>query len=1428
MVLTRFHIGLCLLPLLLPAPAPAQGYLYQFLGAEKYFLGVSFPDSAHGTVVGVNGVILHTTDGGASWSTQLSHTTKNLSAVSFPDASHGTVVGDDGTVLRTSDGGQTWSYPSGGSGLRLAGVSFVDSAFGVAVGSAPDWSYYPPHYYPVSFKTTDGGANWFGWGLPSWVGEGLFSVSFKNRDTGLAVGGSNLIYRTVDGTNWSRVSPEGTETWLGVALGPNNVAIVVGTSGIFRSTDAGLTWSFIQGGEFHTVAFGDSSHTYAAGPNVLVQSSDGGLHWEEVHPPHYFNAVSANGAATMVAVGDHGVILRSVGSLTPTPVTLLSPANDTVGVRFELSGLSAGIRFRWIPYPYTRLRPAYYWIEVSSDSSFSTLHEPARIIPLTNPDSSTVIYGDFEPATTYYWRIKAGEGNPGYYAVSERWRFTTADYPRISLREIQYVDSNSLHLADLVQNAPGYDWYQNSPRMGQFVFITGRCVVPPFGVSGSNGQMRLALCDTGLPPSAWRGLVLTNATATRFANVQRGDIIQAQGRVDENLRGMNSATEFATSGLRIVSTSPATPLPPIPVRIADFYRGAFPGGSVTYSTGEQYEGSLVELHDVTVYSIANATQGTIYLVDETGNTLRTSDLSSWFTLRSHRDPASTYAVPPPGTVIETLRGLITAEGDGYCIAPLNPEDMVLGTQRHGSISGTIFQDRNQNHLRDGHEPGVPSWSVEISGKVHVVLTTDASGVYSLGGLDTGTYTATVMQIPQNWTLTTARSQTFRLDQLDGTAGGNDFGAYFPWNGIVGHLYYDQDGNGRQDPGEPGLANWLVRLSGESNDSVLTESTGTFVLGGVFPGTNTVSLVALPGWEQIIPHFQGSYVLDIETFEQYYSGAEFGVHPIPGRLKFPITIHDNTSFAHRDIWWGFRLGASYGIFGIDLTAKTTDFAEGEFEIPPQTPGLFDGRFEDARGGIFRFGYGSWTDMRDYVFPAQVDSFKITFAPGYAYGGDYPVTISWHRDSIARNFSGAVTIAPTGTPPTDMKLADSIVIANPSVSSVTFVTRGPRFPAYADRQWKLISLPTPQRYATAQAIFPTMNGSAFAYYPPSGYARNESLVPGRGYWVRYSSVTDSLRILGSPRTADTLAIASGWNLIGSLSLPVDVASVSTIPADILKGPFFGYDKRYVFADTLEPGAGYWVNAKEAGTMILASHLSTAPKVAGEPGLYRRLLDRSCRLAVSDANGNTGELFFLTEAERNGAEPFDLPPTLPSGAFDLRFASSRGVEFVRNGGEYPVSLRAERYPVTIRWMEPPAGLDAQAVVASVKIGGRTIALEAGAVVRLEEEPAGISLLVSSGDRVPTEYVLDQNYPNPFNPVTSIRYGLPERSHVTVAVFDLLGRMVRGLVDGVEEAGYHTVSWDGTAGDNAPAASGLYFCRFSAPGPQPALQIRKMLLLR
>ncbi|MFO7656981.1 MAG: lamin tail domain-containing protein [Bacteroidales bacterium] len=76
---------------------------------------------------------------------------------------------------------------------------------------------------------------------------------------------------------------------------------------------------------------------------------------------------------------------------------------------------------------------------------------------------------------------------------------------------------------------------------------------------------------------------------------------------------------------------------------------------------------------------------------------------------------------------------------------------------------------------------------------------------------------------------------------------------------------------------------------------------------------------------------------------------------------------------------------------------------------------------------------------------------------------------------------------------------------------------------------------------------------------------------------------------------------------------------------------------------------------------------------------------------------------------------------------------------------------------------------------------------------------------------YRVGQNYPNPFSDYTCIEYIIPSKSNVKVEVYSILGQKITELADEMQDAGKHTVEWDGTGQDGRALSDGIYFCRIS-----------------
>jgi formylglycine-generating enzyme required for sulfatase activity len=96
-----------------------------------------------------------------------------------------------------------------------------------------------------------------------------------------------------------------------------------------------------------------------------------------------------------------------------------------------------------------------------------------------------------------------------------------------------------------------------------------------------------------------------------------------------------------------------------------------------------------------------------------------------------------------------------------------------------------------------------------------------------------------------------------------------------------------------------------------------------------------------------------------------------------------------------------------------------------------------------------------------------------------------------------------------------------------------------------------------------------------------------------------------------------------------------------------------------------------------------------------------------------------------------------------------------------------------------------------------------------------------------IPADFCVSQNYPNPFNPSTILQYSIPERSRVSISIYNTLGQMVSETVGETKDAGYYEHSFNASH-----LASGVYFYRIAAVSEQNEGRIyvdtKKMLLMR
>lgn len=1393
---------------LLPAPEALGGGWSRLESPTTAALyRITFTGPSTGTAVGQRGLILRTRDGGISWSTQTIGGLDFLSGVHFISDSLGTVVGSGGAIFRTSDGGTTWVSQRTGPHPHLRGVFLNDPLRGTAVGDSG-----------TILQTTDGGLTWLNQASPT--SAALTSVTFSGDSTGIAVGEDVILKTTDAGGSWRYVTSFGNLNDVSFADSLNGLSVgdFYGNGIIIKTTDGGETWhppsTLTLDTIWQGVSFPSPNYAVAVGNGpTIAHSTDGGHTWFYALLPSTDSlllSVSFVDSVTGFAAGTMGDLLKTTDG--GAPILLLAPGNGSFSD-------PKSVTLTWHPSILRTFR-----LQVSTVQDFS------RNIVLDNSFlmDTVKVLKNLAFNTTYYWRVK-GSSPLWESPWSSVWSFTTFDYPPVTVRELQEISRDSLLAADSLQESDPRRWtLQASAFLRDTVTFLGICVVPPGVIISDQSSNAIVVSDTTTNEVPWHGLLVQAGPGMplgEFFNIEQGDLIKCTGVVHEDPEGsMNSNTLFELSNVRRIVRRkiPTTYIN----SVGNFYTGIYPQGQVRYSTGEQYEGMLVEFRNLTCVSYKDSLAGTFNVADGSGALISTTDASSWFTFRGHRDPFSTYSLPPRGAHIRLLRGLLMTDGmsdqyRGYTVAPILPGDLVIGF-RGSTLAGILFNDINKNGIQDAGEPGFPGLRVDLTGKGQATILTDSIGKYHFSDLDPGTYTVHE-RLPEGWQPVPPGADSLVVSLgLDDSVTGKNFPNYYRGNTISGRVVFDRRESGSFHPEDQPIPDCRITVRGPTIDSALTGSGGEYSFIRLPPGAYTVSAEARTGWQQSYP--SASYSLTLTGFGQEYPNTNFSFHRAQPRIRIPVTVSDLKIHVHKDVWWGVRPGASYGLWGIDPKATIIDSIEGEFEIPPRSfaviYGFFDTRLEDPRRLKGLFGEGGWTDIRDFISTAQRDTHYISFLPAYISGGGYPMELRWSKELIRSSFNGPVTITDQASQTLDMKAVDSLLVTDNRIFSVLITSQGPNLPAALTKQWSLVSVPPLYGSTSVRALFPSTVSPAFSWRPDSGYATDAELTPGRGYWLNCSLAADTTLLLNSsPGAVDTIIVRKGWNIIGSADRSVLPGTIESVPPGIIDGGILEYMGRYSLADTLEPFRGYWVKTSSDGKLILNPDHPFMKTAIDHLAEAREVLSRCGKLTFRDAAGAEQELYFSSGARIKGIDVryFDLPPSPPAGIFDARFASGHMVETVEAGSRRScaITVSSESYPLKIVWER-----QTDTISASLTVGEKQFVMNSEGQLTLMKPPGTIVLTLIGMIPLPEKFALMQNYPNPFNPLTAIGFDIPEDCRVKLTLYDILGRQVRTLLDGEKKAGSYLIRLDAV---NLP--SGVYFYSIRAGRFN---ETKKMLLIR
>lgn len=256
-------------------------------------------DNSHGCTVGNGGLIL-ITDDGSTWQRVYPPTSNDLFGVFFVDAGTGFCCGASGTILKTVNGGSSWTSISSGTSQDLNSICFTGSSIGWVVGTNGQIR-----------RSTDAGSSWSSVSSP--VSYDLFDLCFQGEDNGWISGEAGTILRTTDGSTWAAMTVPTGEDLLSVFFISDLMGWTCGKTGaMFKTFDGGVTWhdlNYEYTVHLQDVFFVDNNEGWLTGPGLIYHTTNGGLDWDS--------------QAYGIHAGDYNVVATKPGTTNPDEIYII-------------------------------------------------------------------------------------------------------------------------------------------------------------------------------------------------------------------------------------------------------------------------------------------------------------------------------------------------------------------------------------------------------------------------------------------------------------------------------------------------------------------------------------------------------------------------------------------------------------------------------------------------------------------------------------------------------------------------------------------------------------------------------------------------------------------------------------------------------------------------------------------------------------------------------------------------------------------------------------------------------------------------------------------------------------------------------------------------------------------------------------------------
>jgi hypothetical protein len=376
------------------------------------------------------------------------------------------------------------------------------------------------------------------------------------------------------------------------------------------------------------------------------------------------------------------------------------------------------------------------------------------------------------------------------------------------------------------------------------------------------------------------------------------------------------------------------------------------------------------------------------------------------------------------------------------------------------------------------------------------------------------------------------------------------------------------------------------------------------------------------------------------------------------------------------------------------------------------------------------------------------------------------------------------------------------------------------------WEMVSLPVNMTEALVGSLYPSGDTKLFRFDITSGaYTGVDAMKLGEGYWLK--TETPSTLFVGNEVTTNTLSGLSGigeprgygWNMIGGISHSVPVSAVVQNPPGSLRAAF-GWNPAsgYVIPMNIEPSYGYWFRCDPGASFTIAGTGGTPPggAAAGFATVYQKTATSlpAAGMLTAKIGGTGGQSLTLAARALTDEETDDLalPMPPPGGLFDVR--SGNGTLFFSPGSNE--LLLQHNGDVTLT-LHPQQGALQQLVLRDENgIILHQFRVNAPSSVTVTVKGTRLLRLSYTTTDKPLTFALQQNYPNPLRSgeQTVVHFSIDRDVPLRLDVYDLLGRRVATLTEGMRLAGEYSVTWVGTDDKGMRLPSGVYMYRLEADG--------------